>query len=536
MATNTHTLRFVLGDQLSRGISSLDGLDPAHDVVLMVEVMAEATYVRHHPKKIALLFSAMRHFAEALRAEGVTVDYVTLDNPENAGSFRDELARAAARRRPRRVVVTEPGEYRVEADMRGWQDACGVPVEIREDRRFLCSRADFAAWAEGRKQLRMEYFYREMRRRYGVLLDAGGEPEGSRWNFDTENRKPPPDAAEFPAPPRFAPDAVTRGVLELVRDRFSGHFGDLAPFWFGVTPEQAEQAFEAFVRHALPHFGDYQDAMKQDAPFLYHSVISVYMNCGLLDPLTVIRRVEDAYHSGQVPLNAAEGYIRQILGWREYVRGVYWLKMPDYAETNKLGACRPLPDFYWTGKTDMNCLAQAIGQTRREAYAHHIQRLMVTGNFALLLGVAPAEINEWYLVVYADAYQWVELPNTHGMAMYADGGLLASKPYAASGAYIDRMSDYCGHCRFNVKKKAGPEACPFNYLYWNFLMEHRDALRGNRRMAMIYKTLDRMGEDRIAAIRRDTARFLGTIYAELPAAADQHSPDEPPVATGRPGR
>jgi deoxyribodipyrimidine photolyase-related protein len=251
--------------------------------------------------------------------------------------------------------------------------------------------------------------------------------------------------------------------------------------------------------------------MAAGEPFLFHAMLSPLINSGLLRPREVCQRAEDAWRQGHAPLNAVEGFIRQILGWREFIRGVYWLKMPDYAETNALEANRRLPDFYWTGETDMRCMAEAITQTRDHAYAHHIQRLMVTGNFALLAGIAPAEIEEWYLVVYADAYDWVELPNVHGMAIFADGGVFASKPYAASGSYIDRMSDYCKNCRYSVKRKVGKDACPFNYLYWNFLMENEERLRGNPRMAVIYKTLDRMGEERRAAIRESSEEFLGLI-------------------------
>ena len=503
------TLRVILGDQVTEGIAALRDLERGHDVVLMAEVEAEATYVRHHPKKIALVFSAMRHFAGALRDDGVTVDYVALDDPGNGGSLRRVVADAVRRHGATRVVVTEPGEYRLRHDMATWQDDCGVPVEIRDDDRFLCTRAEFAAWAQGRRQLRMEYFYREMRRRHHILLDDGGEPIGGRWNFDADNRKPPADGLSPPEPLRFDPDDVTEAVLAVVRRHYADrHFGDLEPFWFAVTKSQAEAAFAHFVETALPSFGDYQDAMVQGEPTLFHAVTGLYLNLGLLDPLAVIRRVEQAYHDGAVPLNAAEGFIRQILGWREYVRGTYWHHMPDYAETNHLGADRPLPDFYWTGDTDMNCLAQCIGQTRREAYAHHIQRLMVTGNFALLYGARPEEVCEWYLVVYADAYEWVELPNTHGMALFADGGIMASKPYAASGAYINRMSDYCRNCRYAVAKKTGPDACPFNYLYWNFLIENDDKLRGNPRMATMYRTLDRMSTERVDTIRRDAARLF----------------------------
>jgi deoxyribodipyrimidine photolyase-related protein len=507
------TLRFVLGDQLDARIASLRDIDKATDVVLMVEAADECTYVRHHPKKIVFVLSAMRHFAQALRAQGIRVDYRHLADADNTGSLRGELVRAAGRHRPARVIVTAPGEWRVLDDMRHWQAETGVPVEIRNDDRFLVSPAGFARWAEGRKSLRMEYFYREMRRKTGLLLDGGGQPVGGTWNLDADNRRPLPDGTRPPPPARFPPDPLTREVIDLVRSRFGAHFGDIEPFWFAVTPAAAEQAFAHFLAAALPFFGDYQDAMKQGETTLYHAVISMYLNVGLLDPLAVCRRVDDRFRNGLVPLNAAEGFIRQIIGWREYVRGVYWLKMPAYAETNFFGARRPLPAFYWTGETDMNCLRQCITQTRQEAYAHHIQRLMVTGNFALLAGIDPKAVGEWYLSVYADAFEWVELPNTHGMALFADGGILGSKPYAASGKYIDRMSDYCRHCRYSVRAATGPDACPFNVLYWNFLAVNREALARNPRMAMICRTLDRMAPSRLQAIRTQAGALLDAIDA-----------------------
>jgi deoxyribodipyrimidine photolyase-related protein len=398
--------------------------------------------------------------------------------------------------------------------MRGWPERLGIPVEIREDDRFLCARAWFRDWAEGRKVLRMEHFYREMRRATGLLMAADGKPEGGQWNFDHDNRKPP-DAEMAagglfgpPTVPRFDPDTTTQAVLGLVEDRFGHHFGDLLPFDYAVTRADAEAALDAFIVDRLARFGDYQDAMAPEWDHLYHSVLSLYINAGLLDPLAVCRAAERAYLEGQAPLNAVEGFIRQIIGWREYVRGIYWLKMPDYAETNFLGAERDLPAFYWTGETEMACIAHVVDETRRLAYAHHIQRLMVTGTFALLAGIDPRQVNEWYLSVYADAYEWVELPNTHGMALYADGGVMASKPYAASGKYIDRMSTYCGACAYDVSKREGAGACPFNYLYWDFLMRNEERLSGNPRIGMPLKTLSRMKPETRQAIRRDAARFL----------------------------
>jgi len=508
-------LVLILGDQLTPGLSSLNRADPDTDRVLMVEVMEEATYVRHHKKKIAFLFSAMRHFAEDLRAAGWDVDYVTLDAKDNSGSFKGEVTRAAARHAPARIVVTEPGEWRVLEDMKGWSGALGVPVDIVTDTRFICDLAAFRAWAFGRKQLRMEYFYRDMRRKTGLLMEDG-HPAGGKWNYDPENRKPAKPDLFMPAPKRFRPDRITQEVLELVGARFQDHIGDLEPFWFAVTRKDAEAAFEHFLESALPEFGTYQDAMLRGEKFLFHSVVSVYLNAGLLDPLAVCRKVAEAYEDGKAPLNAAEGFIRQILGWREYVRGIYWLKMPGYAENNALKATASLPDFYWSGKTRMRCLGEAITQTIEEAYAHHIQRLMITGNFALLAGVDPAEVHEWYLAVYADAYEWVELPNTLGMSQFADGGLLGSKPYMSSGNYINKMSDYCGACDYDVRERTGERACPFNALYWDFLDRNADVLRGNPRLGQPFATWDRMAEDKQCACRKQAAAFRQRLAAGEP--------------------
>ena len=500
-------LRLLLGDQLSPDIATLRHADRGRDVILMAEVDGEATYVPHHKKKIAFVFSAMRHFAAELSAAGWQVDMVLLDDPANSGSIIGEVERALERHGCAGVTVTEPGEWRLLDEFRQLRERLPVPFEILEDDHFICSKSAFAAWANGRKQMRMENFYRQMRRKTGILMD-GDAPVGGRWNYDSENRKPPGKGLAFPAPKDFPNDAITRDVLGLVEKRFAHHFGELLPFWFGVTRAEAEQAFEHFVESGLPSFGDYQDAMFQGQRFLSHAVISLYLNAGLLDPLAVCRRVEEAYHDGHVPLNAAEGFIRQVLGWREYIRGIYWREMPGYVGRNFFGHDRPLPDFYWSGETEMSCLRACVEQTREDAYAHHIQRLMVTGNFAMLTAVDPRAVHEWYLAVYADAYEWVELPNTLGMSQFADGGLLGSKPYAASGNYINRMSDYCSSCRYKVKEKTGPDACPFNYLYWDFLRRNRDKLGPNPRLAQVYRTWDRMDGHHRAAIERDSSAFL----------------------------
>ena len=473
----------------------------------MMEVVAEGTYVPHHKQKIVLILSAMRHFADELRLRNVAVDYVALDAPGNTGTLSGEVRRAIERHHPDRVVVTEPGEWRVQAMVDTWADLTDRPVEVRLDNRFFASRARFAKWADGRRTWRMEHFYREMRREHAILMD-GDQPEGGAWNYDAANRKRLPMGTVPPDRRRFPPDATTREAMALVERMFGHHFGTLDTFGWPVTRTEALLALDDFISHGLPDFGDYQDAMKTGAPFLFHSLLAPALNLGLLSPREVCRAAEAAWRSGHAPLNAVEGFVRQILGWREYVRGVYWSSMPEYADSNALQATRRLPPFYWTGETDMRCLREAIGATARHGYAHHIQRLMVTGNFALLAGVAPREIERWYLAVYADAFEWVEMPNTFGMAIYADGGRMASKPYAASGAYIDRMSDHCAGCVYDVKQKSGPKACPFNYLYWAFLIRQKDRLAGNPRMAMPYRTLAGWADERKTAILGEADAFL----------------------------
>ena len=394
--------------------------------------------------------------------------------------------------------------------MKSWQSTLGIAVELREDDRFLCSLDKFATWADGRRQLRMDFFYRDMRRDYNILMD-GSEPIGGKWNFDSDNRESPKAGMVIPPPLQFAPDDMTSDVLGLVAARCADHFGDLDDFGFAVTRQQALAVLDHFIDQRLPDFGRYQDAMLLDEPWVYHSHIGFYLNAGLLLPAEVIAAAETAYQSGHAPLNSVEGFIRQILGWREFVRGIYWLKMPGYADLNFFEAERDLPEFFWTGDTKMLCMAQAVDATRKYAYAHHIQRLMVLGNFALLAGIAPSQVNAWFLIVYADAYEWVELPNVSGMVLFADGGYLASKPYAAGGAYINRMSNYCRECHYKVSQKNGVAACPFNYLYWDFLIRNRAKLQDNARLGMMYRSLDRMDVEKIAAIRHDADQFLAAL-------------------------
>lgn len=507
---NTHRLLLIMGDQLSHGISSLAHCDKKNDLVFMCEVMEEATYVKHHKKKLVYIFSAMRHFAKELQAAGYRVSYVTLDDEKNTGSFTTELARAVKYYQPTYITVTYPGEYRVLQQLQSWEERFGLPVTILEDSRYLTQPEDFAEWANNRKQLRMEYFYREVRKRYHILMESQ-KPIGGAWNYDVDNRKALPKNLVPPKPTIFSPDSITQDVITLVEKYFPDHFGDIAPFTYAVTRQQALQVVEDFIAERLLHFGDYQDAMKQDSPWLYHSHISFYLNSGLLEPLEVVQRVEQEYHAGNAPLSSVEGFIRQVIGWREYVRGLYWYKMPNYAAANFLNANNNLPEFYWSGDTKMNCVKQCVNDTKANSYAHHIQRLMVLGNFALLIGADPKQVNEWYLLVYADAYEWVEMPNVTGMILFADGGVMASKPYIASGAYINKMSNYCQSCEYSVKEKNGKNACPFNYLYWDFLRRHKEKLSTNPRLGMPYRTLSKMTDEKVNIIASDAQHFMDAL-------------------------
>jgi deoxyribodipyrimidine photolyase-related protein len=498
-------LVLVLGDQLTPDVAALRAADRAQDVVVMAEVMEEEMSVPHHPQKIALILSAMRKFAAALRADGWTVAYSRLDDPANSRTIRGELLRRVSEFGAGEVLATKPGEWRVLRDLED------LPLSLRvlEDDRFLCGEAEFAAWAAGRKQLRMEWFYREMRRKTGLLME-GDQPAGGQWNFDHDNRKPAKADLLRPRPRDVTPDAVVEEVLGLVEARFR-HFGRLRPFRWATDRAGALAALAEFVEERLPRFGVEQDAMLEGEAFLNHAVISPYLNIGLLGPMEACRAVEEAWQAGKVPIAAAEGFIRQVIGWREYVRGIWALKGPAYLEGNALGHARALPGVYWGAETGMACMKAAVRQTRDLAYAHHIQRLMVTGNFALLAGVDPAEVHEWYLSVYVDAFEWVEAPNTLGMSQFADGGLLGSKPYVSSGAYIDRMSDYCGGCRYRVKEKVGERACPFNLLYWHFLDRHRERFRGNPRMAQMYRVWDGMDAGRREAVLAGAEGVLGRL-------------------------
>lgn len=492
-------LGVILGDQLNLNHSVLRALDPESDLLVMGELGNELEYVWHHIQKVILIFSAMRHFSQELVDAGWSIRYHRYEPNARVASFTDLVSEALDSNSIDEIVVSWPGEYRVLEQIKAWERRFEVPVTVLPDSRFLCPLDTFDDWAEGRKSLRMEFFYREMRKKTGYLMDEG-EPVGGQWNYDKDNRKTWKGEPEPPSPMSFTPDDVVEQVIADLDGHVEG-FGELEGFDWPVTRTQARQALSHFVRRALPNYGDFQDAMHTDEDYLFHARLSSSLNLGLLGVHEVCDAVEQAWRDKEAPINAVEGFIRQVIGWREFVRGIYWREMPDYAERNMLENTQSLPDWYWSGETRMQCLRSTIQATRRHAYAHHIQRLMVTGNFALILGVVPKEICDWYLAVYADAYDWVELPNTLGMVMHADGGLLGSKPYAASGKYIQRMSNYCSNCSYSVKATLGEDACPLNALYWDFLLRHRDRFEPNPRMKMMYANVDRKDDAELDEIQ-----------------------------------
>lgn len=491
----------VLGDQLGWDSPALAGFDPAQDRLLMIEAPGEAQAVWSHRARIALFLSGMRHFANAAHRRGWPCHYVRLDAPDQPPGLPERLALALRELQPQALHVLEAGEWRLAQAIEATAQALGVPLTVHEDDHFLCSRAEFARWARGRSELRMEFFYREMRRRHGVLMD-GREPVGGRWNFDADNRQgygrggPGP----VPEPLRPAPDRVTREVLALVAQQFPDHPGGLDDFAWPVTREDALAVLAHFIEHRLPQFGPWQDAMWAGLPFGWHALIASSLNLHLLHPREVVAAAESAWRERDLPLASVEGFIRQVLGWREFVRGVYWLEMPTMAQANHFAHQRPLPAWYWSGDTRMACMRSVVQQSLRHGYAHHIQRLMVTGQFALLAGLAPAEVSAWYRAMYVDAVEWVEMPNTLGMALHAMGPRMTSKPYVASGQYIDRMSNHCKTCPYQPALRHGPQACPVTVLYWDFLQRHEATLAANPRTALMVKHVQKMAPEERAAI------------------------------------
>ena len=499
-------LCLILGDQLNRDSLIFEGFDPDQDCLWMAETLGESTHVPSHQQRSLMFLAAMRHFAEALRQEALPLIYWSLDDPQPQADFACALRATLASQAFQGLRVVLPGDFRVLAQLKQLSRDEKIPLEVLADRHFIALPGEFSRWAKGKKQLRMEYWYRQLRKRTGILM-RGSQPEGGEWNYDKDNRtsfgKSGPGwlapALQFPL------DELTQGAMAAVARHFSHNPGSLVGFGWPVTRAQALQQLAFFIDNQLPLFGHYQDAMWTGEPWLYHSRLSAALNLKLLSPREVLLAAEQAYQAGRAPLNAVEGFVRQILGWREFVRGLYWLHMPQWREMNALSAHQPLPDFYWQGEVDMQCMAQSLGQVIRYGYGHHIQRLMVTGLFAQLWQVAPGQIHAWYLAMYVDAVEWVELPNVLGMSQYADDGLMASKPYIATGRYIDRMSNYCSHCPYQPDLAEGDRACPFTTLYWAFLEKHRERFAGHPRIGLQIRHLDAMPEARRAAIRARVA-------------------------------
>ncbi len=514
-------LVLILGDQLDEASSAFDGLDPSQDCLLMIEGAQESTHVWSHKIRTTLFLSAMRHFAETLVARGWRVDYRGLDTHGDV-SLAVGLIAALEQHRPLKLIGVEPGDCRVRSDLDTAIETVAAQalttgghsldrlIEWREDRHFLCSLPQFKKWAGKSTSLRMEFFYRQMRKQYRVLMDDSGEPVGGQWNFDADNRKSFGKAGpqNVPSTPRFEPDAVTRDVISLVNEKFAGHPGELDQFNWPTSRAQALQALDAFIKDRLPGFGPHEDAMWTHLDFGWHSLLSSSLNLKLLHPLEVILAAEAAWKERDLDLASVEGFIRQILGWREFMRGVYFLDMPGLKTANHYGHQNALPAWYWTGNTKMNCMRQAIRQTLSNGYSHHIQRLMLTGMFGVTAQIEPQQVCDWYLAVYVDAVEWVELPNTAGMALFANGGRFTSKPYIASGAYVKRMSNYCSGCQYQPETRAGAGACPMTALYWNFLDMHEESFANNPRTALMVKNLQRMNDAERNSVRATAKHML----------------------------
>ena len=501
------SIRFIFADQCSHSISSLKTCDKSNDIILMCEVKQEAKNISHHKKKILFLFSIMRHFAKELKDEGYNVLYIKYDDKINQGSFTNQL-KYILKKNPsyKKVILTHPGDYRVYNDALNWSNSLNCEVNILQDDRFYTTIEDFNKWFDSYKAPRMEIFYRLMRKKHNILI-KNNQPTGGKWNYDIQNRKSPNKDLKIPKPFHTPIDTITKDVINLVKKEFNSHFGLIDDFHFAVTKKDAKKALEHFIKYSLKLFGKYQDSMIENEPWMFHSHIGLYLNTGLLTPQECINKVLIAYEKNECCIASCEGFIRQIIGWREYIRGIYWKFMPKYKNMNHLNSTNNLPSFFWSGDTKLNCLKNSIQDTKNNAYAHHIQRLMIIGNFATLMNLNPIEVSDWFLAVYVDAFEWVELPNVIGMALYADGGILGSKPYISSGSYINKMSTYCKNCQYNIKEKIGENACPFNYLYWTFLNEHKELFKNNPRMNMMINLLNKIDNKTLENMKKSKKDF-----------------------------
>ncbi|NNF15467.1 MAG: cryptochrome/photolyase family protein [Gammaproteobacteria bacterium] len=501
-------LLLVLGDQLDPGMDALDNLDREKDAILMAEVREEAEVAPSHRQRTTLFLAAMRHFALELIDKGFRVRYVQLDSSANTQALGPELARAISTLNPECVQVVQPGDHRVEASLVKVAREKDVPLNIMEDESFTCTLDEFNAWAsDGRKSLVMEYFYRERRRALNVLVEGNGKPVGGKWNFDDENRKSFKNPPDIPRPYQPRPDEITREVMALVERTWPDAWGRMDSFHWPVTRDEALRALRDFVDNRLASFGDYEDAMWAGEPVLYHSRIASCLNLKLIRPRECVDAAIAAYEDGRAAINNVEGFVRQIIGWREFIRGVYYREGADYSKRNGLRQQGDLPRFYWTGETEMNCMSHCLNEVLDNGWGHHIPRLMVLGNFAMTSGVNPAQVNEWFLAMYVDAVDWVTAPNVIGMSQHADHAVVGTKPYAGSANYINRMSNYCKGCKYNPKQRKGEDACPFNVFYWDFMIRHRKRFADNRRMQIALKNVDRLPDDERKAIRKAAQRL-----------------------------
>ncbi|MGF1570291.1 MAG: cryptochrome/photolyase family protein [Nodosilinea sp.] len=498
---------WVLGHQLSPAQAALASCQEncQNTPVLLIESAQFAAVRPYHRQKLVLVWSAMRHFAEDLKAAGWPVSYS--HGADIAVALQDWIQAEGIDE----LRVMDP----VDRPFTKWLTGLELPCQLTllENNHFLWREEAFKTWARGRKGLLMESFYREGRKRFGVLM-AGDQPVGGQWNYDKENRQPPKGQLNTPVPLWFEPDAITQAVIDRVQSLEGATFGEATPFRWAVTRSQALAVLDDFIEHRLPIFGPYQDAMVTGEDTMWHGLISPYLNLGLLHPQEVIEHIEAAYHQGELPLNSVEGFIRQVLGWREYMRGLYIYVDDDYPQRNWFDHQQPLPELFWTGETEMNCLHQVLDQVKRTGYGHHIQRLMILSNFSLIAGLNPQAVENWFHAAFIDAYDWVMQTNVIGMGLFADGGLLASKPYASSANYVNRMSNYCRGCRYNPKARTGADACPFNFFYWDFLHRHRDKLQSQGRMSFILKNLDKLSAAELDAIQQQARDWHKTQAVE----------------------
>ncbi len=504
------TLRLILGDQLNHSHSWYQSVD-ADVLYVLMEIRSETDYAKHHIQKVVAFFQAMRLFTETLRNEGHAVHYIALDDPENKQAFTENIKQLCVKHAIARVEYQLPDEYRVDQELGMLTDLLNLPVNVVDTEHFYTTRTEFSEFFAGKKQFLLESFYRHMRKKHDVLM-LTGKPEGDKWNFDSENRKKIPANHTVITPLLFHRDVSN--LVEMIHKHGVQTIGEVdgKQFLWPVTRNESLELLDFFVAYCLPLFGTFQDAMTPDAWSVYHSRLSFALNVKLISPKEVIEKVIEAYRENKaVALNQVEGFVRQILGWREYMRGMYWMQMPNYASLNYFGQENKLPNWYWTGETKMKCLSHSIQQSLKFSYAHHIQRLMVTGNFALLAGIHPDEVDQWYLGIYIDAIEWVEITNTRGMSQFADGGIVGTKPYVSSANYIDKMGTYCTKCHYNSKEKVGEKACPFNSLYWNFYAKNESLLRSNPRIGMAYVTLDKMLPEAKAALLQQAEFYLENI-------------------------